>query len=59
MISLCLGAVGFVLYLLYDINSFTRQNPLIHSFFHRLVAGCRRSRLLCSFDLLFIFRFTL
>ena len=33
MISLCLGAVGFVLYLLYDINSFTRQNPLIHSFF--------------------------
>lgn len=33
MISLSLGIAGFLLYLLYDINSFTRQNPFIHKFF--------------------------
>ena len=33
MLSLFLGLAAFVLYLLYDINSFTRKNPVIHSFF--------------------------
>lgn len=33
MLSLNLGIVGFLLYLLYDINSFTRQSKIVHSFF--------------------------
>lgn len=33
MISLCLGTAGFVLYLLYDINSFKWQRSLPRSFF--------------------------
>lgn len=33
MLSLILGLTAFVLYLLYDINSFTRQLPVVHSFF--------------------------
>lgn len=33
MLSLNLGIVGFLLYLLYDINSFTRQSKILHSFF--------------------------
>ena len=33
MISLFLGLTAFVLYFLYDLNSFTRQIRLVHSFF--------------------------
>lgn len=33
MLSLILGITAFVLYFLYDINSFTRKNPFVHSFF--------------------------
>ena len=33
MFSLCLGIAAFVLYLLYDINSFTRQLRFVHGFF--------------------------
>lgn len=33
MISLCLGSAAFVLYLIYDINSYTRQWKILHSFF--------------------------
>lgn len=33
MLSLFLGLAAFVLYLLYDINSFTRKVPFVHSFF--------------------------
>ena len=33
MLSLFLGLAAFALYLLYDINSFTRKNPIVHCFF--------------------------
>lgn len=33
MLSLCLGIAAFVLYLIYDINSFTRQWKIPHCFF--------------------------
>ena len=33
MVSLCLGVAAFVLYFIYDINSFTRQWRSLHSFF--------------------------
>ena len=33
MFSLITGILGFVLYILYDINSFTKKNPFVHSFF--------------------------
>lgn len=33
MLSLFLGLAAFVLYLLYDINSFTGKIPFVHSFF--------------------------
>ena len=33
MISLLLGLTAFVLYFLYDINSFTRQIRFVHCFF--------------------------
>ena len=33
MVSLYLGLVAFALYLIYDINSFTRQVKFVHSFF--------------------------
>ncbi|MBQ8144098.1 MAG: hypothetical protein IJ042_04815 [Butyricicoccus sp.] len=33
MLSLHLGVIGFLLYLLYDINSFTRRSRSLHSFF--------------------------
>ena len=33
MFSLILGLTAFVLYFLYDINSITRQNRLVHAFF--------------------------
>ena len=33
MLSLNLGIAGFLLYLLYDINSFTRQLKIPHTFF--------------------------
>ena len=33
MLSLILGITGFGLYILYDINSFTKKNPIVHSFF--------------------------
>ena len=33
MISLCLGIAAFGLYLIYDINSYTRQLRFVHSFF--------------------------
>lgn len=33
MVSLCLGITAFVLYLIYDINSFTRQWKFLHGFF--------------------------
>ena len=33
MVSLHLGLVAFALYLIYDINSFTRQVKFVHSFF--------------------------
>lgn len=33
MVSLCLGVTAFVLYFIYDINSFTRQWRILHSFF--------------------------
>lgn len=33
MLSLFLGLAAFVLYLLYDVNSFTRKIPFVHSFF--------------------------
>ena len=33
MLSICLGGVGFLLFLLYDINSFTLRSRLLHSAF--------------------------
>lgn len=33
MLSICLGGAGFLLFLLYDINSFTRRTRLLHGAF--------------------------